>query len=869
MVQLMGSSHVDDFLEEEYGPLAKRSCSPASQSSQRSSINHGFPTPLSEYNPLDEPSPLGLRLRKTPSLIDLIQMRLSQGTAASTMLDPGVNAHSLAKTDVNGIAAYCANDKLKASNFPALLLRIGTWEYVSKYEGDLVAKCYFAKHKLVWEVLDGGLKSKIEIQWSDITALKAELPDNGPSGLTIVLARQPTFYRETNPQPRKHTLWQASADFTDGQAEKIRQHYLQCSPGVLNKHYEKLIQCDVHLCNLSRQPEIIMDSPYFDSQVSVNSEEVKSEECNETPAVAEGSPSVFQNVEPAAAVPIATFDVVQNHLVALPPPHVSKEVPSPISVMDAQVNERDIKFDESDSFVAKIWESPRVHGLPHSISISDLVNHIGNCISEQVTCGNLPSSKASQCQDMLENISHILLSDTQHATGLDEKSLMKKVNSLCCLLQDPAIAPNSQVRESHCEDIDHGRDISSELMNNSLHEDAKCKPTFEGNFKNGVDIYQGPSISRKDSLNDFLLHLPHIASLPKFLFGTYMEIGHCFLDGNADAVEFCPHESFYNVLAASTYVLQEGDRPSRSGSVTLFDVDADDRQLHLIQRLETSGIFDIKWSPGKGEGLGYPLLAQADADGWLKIHGLHSNGSEMRAIHLTEMCGKCISSSMCLCVNWNPSATSMIIGLSDGSVSVISLQDSELNILHKWKAHEFELWAACFDVHQPMLVYTGSDDCTFSCWDLRNDLSKLVFKNTKVHGMGICCIAKSPTDSNILLTGSYDEQLRIWDVRSTSEPVIESSIGLGGGVWRIKYHPSIAGLVLAACMHNGFAILKIKDDQARVVETYDKHSSLAYGADWQGGDSFVDGKRKSSAVATCSFYDRLVRVWTPEVDMFV
>lgn len=50
-----------------------------------------------------------------------------------------------------------------------------------------MAKCYFAKHKLVWEVLDGGLKSKIEIQWSDITALKATCPENGPGTLDIVV----------------------------------------------------------------------------------------------------------------------------------------------------------------------------------------------------------------------------------------------------------------------------------------------------------------------------------------------------------------------------------------------------------------------------------------------------------------------------------------------------------------------------------------------------------------------------------------------------------------------------------------------------------------------------------------------------------
>lgn len=50
-----------------------------------------------------------------------------------------------------------------------------------------MAKCYFAKHKLVWEVLEGGLKSKIEIQWSDIMALKANCPDDGPGTLNVVV----------------------------------------------------------------------------------------------------------------------------------------------------------------------------------------------------------------------------------------------------------------------------------------------------------------------------------------------------------------------------------------------------------------------------------------------------------------------------------------------------------------------------------------------------------------------------------------------------------------------------------------------------------------------------------------------------------
>lgn len=78
-----------------------------------------FPVPPSQYNPLEEPSPLGLRLKKSPSLLDLIQMTLSQGNFPKG----GSQAKKEHKaTTSSGI------DKLKASNFPASFLRIGTWE---------------------------------------------------------------------------------------------------------------------------------------------------------------------------------------------------------------------------------------------------------------------------------------------------------------------------------------------------------------------------------------------------------------------------------------------------------------------------------------------------------------------------------------------------------------------------------------------------------------------------------------------------------------------------------------------------------------------------------------------------------------------
>lgn len=78
-------------------------------------------TPPSQYNPLDEPSPLGLKLRKSPSLLELIQMRLSQANSPKATATQG-------KKDQKGTGPSGSSEKLKASNFPASILRIGTWE---------------------------------------------------------------------------------------------------------------------------------------------------------------------------------------------------------------------------------------------------------------------------------------------------------------------------------------------------------------------------------------------------------------------------------------------------------------------------------------------------------------------------------------------------------------------------------------------------------------------------------------------------------------------------------------------------------------------------------------------------------------------
>ncbi|GKA52486.1 hypothetical protein Tco_0745801, partial [Tanacetum coccineum] len=129
------------------------------------------------------------------------------------------------------------------------------------FEGVPIAHVKQVKHKLMWEAFDGRLKNKLEIQWYDIVAIKATYPDDGHGTLDVVLSKQPLFLSDTNHQPIKHTLWQATS--------YLWRHYLQCPQGLLGTHFKKLIQCDAHLNFLNQQAEVELESSYSEPMTSV------------------------------------------------------------------------------------------------------------------------------------------------------------------------------------------------------------------------------------------------------------------------------------------------------------------------------------------------------------------------------------------------------------------------------------------------------------------------------------------------------------------------------------------------------------------------------------------------------------------------
>ncbi|XP_051952808.1 diphthine methyltransferase isoform X2 [Xyrauchen texanus] len=317
---------------------------------------------------------------------------------------------------------------------------------------------------------------------------------------------------------------------------------------------------------------------------------------------------------------------------------------------------------------------------------------------------------------------------------------------------------------------------------------------------------------------------------------------------SADTVEWCPIQQYCHVLACGTYQLQKSDdktaedstAPSRIGRLYLFHYNSQQSispPLTETQRIDTPAILDLKWChiPISGR----PLLGMATADGEIQLYKLTEAQQGTCGLE-SELSTELGPDRLALSLDWSTGrgeSTDVRVVSSDstGSLTVLSLGETSLTTVCQWKAHEFEAWISAFSYWDTQVIYSGGDDCKLKGWDLRMGPS-LPTITSKRHTMGVCSIHSSPHREHILATGSYDENVLIWDGRNMKQPLSETAVG--GGVWRLKWHPSQEHLLLAACMHNDFHILHCQqaidgqDAPCPVLASYILHNSLAYGADW-------------------------------------
>ena len=165
-----------------------------------------------------------------------------------------------------------------------------------------------------------------------------------------------------------------------------------------------------------------------------------------------------------------------------------------------------------------------------------------------------------------------------------------------------------------------------------------------------------------------------------------------------------------------------------------------------------------------------------------------------QATGLTFLCQHIIAkpSILVLSIAWHPS-NSNIVGftLSNGTVGIAKAKEGndwtkdtavEITELHR---HELEAWTLTFTREEPTQVISGGDDSILQCSSF-GDTGNMapLWKTRKLHEAGVTAIL--PLTSNLLLTGSYDDRIRLISHQSNGRPQRLLDCSLGGGVWRLK-----------------------------------------------------------------------------------
>ncbi|KAG0244520.1 Diphthine methyltransferase [Mortierella sp. GBA43] len=367
---------------------------------------------------------------------------------------------------------------------------------------------------------------------------------------------------------------------------------------------------------------------------------------------------------------------------------------------------------------------------------------------------------------------------------------------------------------------------------------------------------------------------------------------------SADSIEFCPFQSHASFLACGTYQLAKdetdsstseeaaskpveaptgtsdedsqdeddqvrADKPMlRLGRLLVYNVQGasdDSRKLENTACIETAAILDMKWSHQLINGS--PTLGVADASGDLSLYQFKAGGSDLEIVTKYQTNSE---KKLALSLDWSnrvqaTEATQIAVSLSNGDITILDLNPGAAALTEAltWKAHDLEAWIVGWNYHDTNILYTGADDCRLKGWDTRMDCSYATF-TSRAHEMGVCSIQSNPHDEHTLATGSYDEKVLIWDTRSMRQPL--STTETGGGVWRLKWHPTRKDVLLAGCMHNGFHVLHYDPSwtTGTIGSSFMEHQSLAYGVDWSY-DSTAPSEQP--LVVSCSFYDHLIHLW--------
>lgn len=307
-----------------------------------------------------------------------------------------------------------------------------------------------------------------------------------------------------------------------------------------------------------------------------------------------------------------------------------------------------------------------------------------------------------------------------------------------------------------------------------------------------------------------------------------------------------------SILFIGTYKLE--DNGDKHGSIDIYKQEG---TLKLLNQFFTSAILDLKIKD--------TTIASCHADGSVILWNFEESELSLSKLKKIDVFDATATS-----INFSPFQNIMIATATDGQVCSIEIESGDLNYFNS--SHELECWISEFGQLGGLsnVVFTGGDDSKLIAFDLRTN-DPIWSTGMRHHDAGVVSILAPSQEwnlqnSNQLWTGSYDDSLRIFDLRVMDKknpsliqgyiPKVQQQENLGGGVWRLIPSPQANdNRVLVCCMYDGARIVDVQEESFVVTKYFKQdHESMCYGGDW-GSDS--------KSITTCSFYDRVIQTWDP------
>ncbi|XP_065582044.1 methylosome protein WDR77-like [Artemia franciscana] len=128
------------------------------------------------------------------------------------------------------------------------------------------------------------------------------------------------------------------------------------------------------------------------------------------------------------------------------------------------------------------------------------------------------------------------------------------------------------------------------------------------------------------------------------------------------------------------------------------------------------------------------------------------------------LCNMCLPSASG-CMSVIPEKSQVIVGLDDGSVSVIKINKTDgWNFSCFASAIEHDAGISALDItSQNEKIVSSADDGMIKVWDTNSLISTTTFRNTHSDSISdICC---SPEDPNVFVSCSVNGEITWWDLR--------------------------------------------------------------------------------------------------------